>query len=169
MKKVILEEIGRIREIMGFKPLITEGIGDEILNYVGAIYGRVDDKVNGEAVINNFVKSLKKSDGSSYLDDAGKKIESWPELRKFAAGKNIDEIVPGFADELFDYLLKSGDDEVKKQFQLTAVNNVFPEQIMDDYYKWRDMELSPEADKQLKQDMIALVDGTIRQREDVLR
>jgi hypothetical protein len=163
MKKVILEEVGRMREIMGLKPLITEGIGDEILNYVGSMYNRVDDKVNGEAVINNFVKSLKKSDGSSYLDDAGRKIESWPELRKFAAGKNIDEIVPGFSDDLFEYLLKGGDEEVKRQFQLTAVNNVFPEKIMDDFYKWRDMDLPPDASEQLKQDMIALVDGTPNQ------
>ena len=157
MKKVILEEVDRIREIMGFNSLITEGIGDEAATMIGELFS----KAEGEDLINNFIKSAKKADGSMYLDDAGKQIETWPELAQYArvAGSKVDEVIPGFTDDLFEYFLKGSGPENAKMFKKAAVESYFPEGMIKNYNSWKQGLLTKDASEALKKDMVALADG----------
>ena len=157
MKKVILEEIDRIREVMGFKPLITEGIGDEAVEMIGTLFSKTD----GEDLINNFIRSAKKADGSMYLDDAGNQIKTWPELAQYArvTGSKVDDVIPGFTDDLFEYFLKGSSPENAKMFRKAAVDSYFPPKMIEDYNLWKQGALTKEASEALKKDMISLADG----------
>jgi hypothetical protein len=154
MKKVILEEVDRIREIMGFIPLITEGIGDEAIGVIGGLI-----RSDNDVLINNFVKSLKKSDGSLYLDNTGKQIDSWGELTRYAdlTKQQVDDLVPGFTDDLFDYFLK-GTEEQQKAFRRAAVDNYFNEAMKYDFNLWDDMKMSINDSEVFRQDMLAIID-----------
>jgi hypothetical protein len=154
MKKVILEEIDRIREIMGFESLISEGIGDEAIGLVGGLI-----RSDGDAMVNNFVKGLKKSDGSLYLDDAGKQIESWGELTRYAdlTKQTVDDLVPGFTDDLIDLFL-NGTKEQQKSLRTAAIENYFNSQMRKDFKLWDAMNMSKEDADVFRQDMLAILE-----------
>jgi hypothetical protein len=151
MKKVILEEVGRIREIMGFSALITEGIGDELVGMIGTLFSKAD----GEDLINNFVKSQRVTDG------AGNQIKSWPELAEYAATiqKSVDDVVPGFTDDLFEYFLKGSSPENAKMFKNAASEAVFPSTMRKNLNVYLQGGMTKESAKVFEKDMITLADG----------
>jgi len=159
MKKIILEEVDRIREIMGFRSLITEGIGDEIL---GAI-GKLTSDTKGRQLVDEFVTTLRQADGvSKYLDDAGKPIESWFELSRIAGrtpGKTVDDIIPNFTDDLIEYFLFKSTPENAQMFRKAATDAVFPSALLDDFPSWKSGAMTPQSAKEFTDDMKAIADG----------
>ena len=162
MKKIILEEINRVREIMGLNPkVITEAaVTDDLFRaIIGKAYregarGEIDNFINSQAKkLNPGTPEYNIAGYNDLIDDAS------------STGKRVNELIPGIADDLFEHLLTNSNKGIQDVFKKTVKKHVFPEEILGTdevpglYTKWNKGQLTESEAESLKSNILNLYKG----------
>ena len=166
MKKIILEEINRAREIMGLNPkVITEGaVTDDLFKVIINKAYREGAGAKIDEFINDKAKKL-------FPTDPGYNIDGLADLLDDLSanpGKKVDELIPGITDDLFEYLLTNPNTGIQTIFKKVVEENVFPREFFETvdavtneikpglFDKWNNGQLTDDEAKMLKSNILNL-------------
>jgi hypothetical protein len=148
MKKIILEEINRVRELMGVKPLILEQKIGNALEFIGKLWGR------GEVTktIDDFII------GKNYVGLENAPVRNWTDMVDLtnALKKNIDEVFPGFTDDLLLHILYTGSEGAVQTLKKQVVNKVYTQEMLKRYNLWDEGFLTGEQATKLRDDLLTI-------------
>jgi len=165
MKKIILEEINRAREIMGLNPkVITEGtVTDDLFRAIVNKAYREGAASQIDFYINSQAKKLLPTEPGYNIDGLVDLLDDVS-----ATGKKVNELIPGITDDLFEYLLTNPNTGIQGVFKKVVKEHVFPEEIIGTvdlatnkkipglYDKWNKGQLTDDEAEMLKSNILNL-------------
>jgi hypothetical protein len=165
MKKIILEEINRAREIMGLNPkVITEGtVTDDLFRAIVNKAYREGASSQIDFYINSQAKKLLPTEPGYNIDGLVDLLDDVS-----ATGKKVNELIPGITDDLFEYLLTNPNTGIQGVFKKVVKEHVFPEEIIGTvdlatnkkipglYDKWNKGQLTDDEAEMLKSNILNL-------------